>query len=58
MTKNELRIRVSEKAAASKPTLESATESFKRCGIMDSDGRIKEDYKNIFIPRKEVKEAE
>ena len=58
MTKNELRIHALEKASASKPTIESATESFKRCGIMDGDGRIKEDYKNIFIPRKEVKETE
>lgn len=49
MSKNEMRMKALERAAASKPTKESATESFKKCGIMNKKGQIKKAYKEIFI---------
>lgn len=49
MSKNEMRMRALEKAAASKPTKESATRSFKKCGIMNKSGEIKKEYKEIFV---------
>nr|DAI09339.1 MAG TPA: hypothetical protein [Caudoviricetes sp.] len=49
MSKNEMRVKALERAAASKPTKESATESFKKCGIMNKSGEIKKEYKEIFV---------